>query len=48
MPRWRLVSLSHLNYSADAGTAAAFVVNGKGMGMLGISRKRVKVGELGN
>lgn len=38
------VSLSHLNYSADAGTAAAFVINGRGMGMLGISSQRVKMG----
>jgi cutinase len=36
------IGASHLNYSADAGTAAGFVMAGRGMGMLGISSGSVK------
>jgi cutinase len=39
-----LIRLSQLNYSADAGVAANFVVNWRGLGMLGISSARVKTG----
>jgi cutinase len=36
------IGVSHLDYSLDARIAAGWVVNGRGMGMLGISSMRVK------
>jgi predicted esterase len=36
------IRLNYSNYSGDAGVAAGFVVNGRGMGMLEISSARVK------